>query len=540
MLASAEVIKKSTVVFGTSGARGLACKLTANVCGAFTANFITVMRELFEFDRLAIGIDNRPSSYAMAQACAQICAQLNIRVIYYGVIPTPALAYSAMQDKTPAIMVTGSHIPFDRNGLKFYRPDGEITKHDELSIVTRNTLFEPVTCLPDLKTSKTAIERYILRYTCLFEENSSAKPDSLTLVGKRIGIYEHSSAGRDIYRQIFKQLGATVISLGRSNEFVPIDTEAVSADDKRRALDWVNEYQLDALFSTDGDGDRPLLADEQGEWLRGDILGLLCAKTLNIDALAVPINCNTAIELSGVFNHVIRTKIGSPYVIQALNDIENEEVSKGLNVLSLSEAHSVSSDLHCSQDMLESAVCNKKGVSQAHIAGFEANGGFLLGSTLHYNGKLLEALPTRDALLPALIVLADAISKRLPLSALVAALPKRYTSSDRLQNISALLSQQLLEDAKQNPQEFLKKFGTSIPQRTNTPMNEELNGKEFSNIKLNTLDGLRMYFNDKEYVHIRPSGNAPELRCYVEASSKQRAQDLLSTVIKSLKRTLSP
>ncbi|TMO67075.1 phosphomannomutase [Pseudoalteromonas aurantia] len=540
MLASAEVIKKSTVVFGTSGARGLVSKLTANVCGAFTANFITVMREFFEFDQLAIAIDNRPSSYAIAQACAQICAQLNIRVIYYGVIPTPAMAYSAMQDKTPAIMVTGSHIPFDRNGLKFYRPDGEITKQDELSIVTFNTLFEPVTRLPELTTSKVATERYILRYTGLFEENNSANPDSLILAGRRIGIYEHSSAGRDIYRQIFKQLGATVISLGRSNEFVPIDTEAVSAGDTRRALDWVNEYQLDALFSTDGDGDRPLLADEQGEWLRGDILGLLCAKALHIDALAVPINCNTAIELSGAFNNVIRTKIGSPYVIEVFNGIGKDEANKSLNTDSLSEAQSASSALHCRQGMLEGTVCDKKGAAQANIAGFEANGGFLLGSTLHYNGKLLEALPTRDALLPALIVLADAKAKRLPLSALVAALPKRYTCSDRLQNISALLSEQLLEDAKQNPQAFLKKLLVGIKEHTNTSINEEVNSAELNSIKINTLDGLRMHFNNDDYVHIRASGNAPELRCYVEASSKQRAQNLLSTVIKSLKKTLSP
>ncbi|MBQ4860857.1 phosphomannomutase [Pseudoalteromonas sp. MMG013] len=540
MLASAEVIKNSTVVFGTSGARGLVSKLTANVCGAFTANFITAMRELFEFDQLAIGVDNRPSSYVMAQACAQICAQLNTRVIYYGVIPTPALAYSAMQDKIPAIMVTGSHIPFDRNGLKFYRPDGEITKQDELSIVTLNTLFEPATRLPELTMNKVAIERYILRYTGLFEENNSAKPGSLILAGKRIGIYEHSSAGRDIYRQIFKQLGANVISLGRSNEFVPIDTEAVSADDIRRARDWVKEYQLDALFSTDGDGDRPLLADEQGEWLRGDILGLLCAKALHLDALAVPINCNTAIELCGAFNRVIRTKIGSPYVIEVLNGLGKDEANKGLNTRHSSEAHLVSSVLYDSQRALERAVCNKKRVTQAYVAGFEANGGFLLGSTLYYNGKLLEALPTRDALLPALIVLANTTTKGLLLSAFVAALPKRYTSSDRLKNIPALLSQQLLEDAKQNPQAFLKKLGISIPKRTNTSMNEQLNSAELNSIKINTLDGLRMHFNNDEYVHIRPSGNAPELRCYVEASSKQRAQNLLSIVIQGLKKTLSP
>ncbi|MBJ6889277.1 phosphomannomutase, partial [Vibrio cholerae] len=72
---------------------------------------------------------------------AAIQAQ-GFEAIYYGVIPTPALAYSAMQDEIPCIMVTGSHIPFDRNGLKFYRPDGEITKIDEQAILAAEVCFE--------------------------------------------------------------------------------------------------------------------------------------------------------------------------------------------------------------------------------------------------------------------------------------------------------------------------------------------------------------------------------------------------------------
>lgn len=64
----------------------------------------------------------------MAQACAAALLECSIKPIYYGVIPTPALANQAIADGIPAIMVTGSHIPFDRNGLKFYRPDGEISK----------------------------------------------------------------------------------------------------------------------------------------------------------------------------------------------------------------------------------------------------------------------------------------------------------------------------------------------------------------------------------------------------------------------------
>jgi phosphomannomutase len=62
-------------------------------------------------------------------------------VIYYGVVPTPALAYVAQENNIPAIMVTGSHISFDRNGLKFYRPDGEISKAYEQVILTEQVEF---------------------------------------------------------------------------------------------------------------------------------------------------------------------------------------------------------------------------------------------------------------------------------------------------------------------------------------------------------------------------------------------------------------
>lgn len=57
------------------------------------------------------------------------------------------------------------------------------------------------------------------------------------------------------------------------------------------------------------------MADEQGAWLRGDILGLLCADALQIEALAIPVSGNTAVASCGRFAKVALTKIGSPYVI---------------------------------------------------------------------------------------------------------------------------------------------------------------------------------------------------------------------------------
>ena len=63
--------------------------------------------------------------------------------------------------------------------------------------------------------------------------------------------------------RFFESLGAEVIRIGRSDEFVPIDTEAVEEEDKAKARYWSVKYRLDAIFSTDGDGDRPLVADER-------------------------------------------------------------------------------------------------------------------------------------------------------------------------------------------------------------------------------------------------------------------------------------
>ena len=470
-LISATIIAESGVAFGTSGARGLVTQFTPDVCAAFAHAFIAGMKRNFTFKQVAIAIDNRPSSYAMAMACAAALQQLELEVIYYGVVPTPALAYVAQEDAIPAIMVTGSHIPFDRNGLKFYRPDGEISKSDEQVIVSEQVAFSELAELPELAVNDRAAEEYITRYTSLF-----ATP---WLAGKRIGIYEHSSAGRDLYYRIFEKLGAEVIALERSDEFVPIDTEAVSDEDKAKAIAWSKAYQLDAIFSTDGDGDRPLVADESGNWLRGDILGLLSAEALKIEALAVPVSCNTVIELCERFTYVERTKIGSPYVIAEFTNL-----AKRFN----------------------------------SVAGFEANGGFLLGSDVQVNGQPLKALPTRDAVLPAIMLLVAAGDG--VISTLVDVLPQRFTLSDRIQNFATEKSQAIIAQGKQNPASLLTQLG-------------------FDDVVIKHVDetdGLRMTLADERIVHLRPSGNAPELRCYAEADSYSAACMCVTNSLKNIQK----
>ncbi|MGE6606423.1 phosphomannomutase [Halomonas sp. NPDC076908] len=456
------IIAESGISFGTSGARGLIEQFSDEVCAAFTIAFISTMQSTFTFDRIAIGIDRRPSSPKMAAACANAASATGLKIDYYGVLPTPALALQAMANHVPAIMITGSHIPFDRNGIKFYRPDGEITKANEHDILNAETPLPSITDNVLPPASDAANQRYLERFTCWF----SGSP----LAGWKVGLYQHSAAGRDLNVQILSALGAEVVTLGRSESFVPVDTEAVSEEDQVLGQSWAREHCLNTLLSTDGDGDRPLLADESGTWQRGDILGLLCAQTLGIEALAVPISCNTAIELCQAFTHVERTRIGSPFVLSGM--------------AKLAEQYS-------------------------RVAGFEANGGFLLESELHSDNRHLSALPTRDALLPALSVMVAAARQGVAISTLIAGLPRRYTESDRVQNFPIERSKALIANWQCTP--LMMEEALSLPA---------------SILEIDTTDGLRAILQNGDIVHVRPSGNAPEFRCYCESSSQEAASSL--------------
>lgn len=453
------------VAFGTSGARGLVEGFTTELCFCLTSAFLdTISSSLSKQDKVFLACDLRPSSEDIMLSCASSIRYLGFEPIFLGVIPTPALAYYSMLTGGPGIVVTGSHIPFDRNGLKFYTYHGEITKDQQEAILEAKASYFPTLQLDEVKTSSIASRYYVSRYLSWFDDSP--------LLGWRVGVYQHSAAGRDIVVEILASLGAEVIELGRTSHFVPIDTEAVSDADHSQANAWARDNKLDALLTTDGDGDRPLLADESGNWLRGDILGLLCARELGIDALAVPVSCNSVIEACGEFEEVARTKIGSPYVIEAMENLSAQHRS---------------------------------------VAGFEANGGFLLGASLTRDGKQLSALPTRDAMLPALTIMVAAAKQGKPLSALLKGLPERYTASDRLREFPTAESNRLLSKWTDKPDDFLRDLGFDEGVRT-----------------IDLTDGLRVTLSNGDIIHLRPSGNAPELRCYAESRSQEAAEKLVS------------
>ena len=251
-------------------------------------------------------------------------------------------------------MVTGSHIPADRNGLKFYTPAGEITKADEAAILAAlgrrpGNVSPPGRWLPETAGNAAFIHRYV------------GALGAGTLKGRRIGVYSHSAVGREVMFATLRGLGAEAVEFGRSETFIPVDTEAVVPEVARQIAAWVQENRLDALISTDGDSDRPLLADETGRILPGDILGQIAAQALGAETVVTPVSSNSGVMQKG-FARVIRTKIGSPFVIAAM------EAAGG------------------------------------RVVGYEANGGFLLGFDAALPGGVITALPTRDFMLPILMV----------------------------------------------------------------------------------------------------------------------------------------
>ncbi len=345
------LMEESGVAFGTSGARGLVSAMNDRVCHGYVTGFLNYLTEqkLWKTgSEVALAGDLRPSTPRILAACSAAVRDQGAKPLFCGFVPTPALAFFAMSKGIPAIMVTGSHIPDDRNGIKFYRPDGEVLKDDEPGI-----LRQPIAerdwdtagydgDLPPLSAPLDITGAYVARYADFFGRDA--------LKGGRIGVYQHSAVGRDLLVNVLAALGADVVALGRSDRFVPVDTEAVRPEDAALARRWASEQQFDAIVSTDGDSDRPLLADEHGEWLRGDVLAMLCARALAMRTVITPVSSNTVVEESGYFGRVERTRIGSPFVVKAMQ--------------------------------------NALGQGDRSVCGYEANGGFLLASDVERAGQL--------------------------------------------------------------------------------------------------------------------------------------------------------
>ncbi len=541
------------LAFGTSGLRGLVKDITdleayINVKAAL--GYLLSNGDIRVNSVVVIAGDLRPSSDRIMRACARAVADSGCRVENAGKIPTPALTAHAIANGNAGVMVTGSHIPFDRNGIKLNKSVGELLKSDEPAIIREvervraeeyrrsaaasafdaaGMLKQPA-ALPPIDGA--AEDRYVRRYLQSFTPGA--------LAGLRILVYQHSAVGRDLLPRVLRELGAAVVSAGRSDRFIPIDTENITDEQ----LDCIETLALsaetpgapfDAIVSTDGDSDRPLVCalrpaaevppgGRRVRFLPGDLLGIVAAEYLRADAAVVPISANDAVERRLRERKVLlkQTKIGSPYVVSALDELR------------------------------------AAGAAQ-RIVGWEANGGFLTGSAIALSAGTLAALPTRDAILPILANLCAAAEQGVDLSMLWNRLPPRFSRAGLLDNFPVAASERILAqltppgdviDAGFDAEGMAPPAPSSSKDWQNclaTLTRLFTSALGFDDIvRINLLDGVRVYFRNGDIAHIRPSGNAPQLRIYTVSDSQARADEIVAFavrepegILRQLERTLT-
>jgi phosphomannomutase len=504
--------------FGTSGRRGRVVDLTQleiwiNVRGELEW-LKTVPKQqggIEPGEDVFVAADLRPSSVRFVEEqggrgeiVQAVCAAIRdagFTPVFQGFIPTPALAYYGFGRRRASIMVTGSHIPFDRNGYKLNTSAGELLKEHEAPVnehVARiraavyNEPFERSRFdergmlrsghepLPEV--SPEAAGAYKRRYLDFFR----GQP----LRGQRVIVYQHSAVGRDLLAEVLEALGAEAIPAGRSETFIPVDTENIGADLLEELQRLVSEIEaargpVAAVVSTDGDSDRPLFVSVTAGRVRfhpGDLLGMVVAQELGADAVVVPVSCNDAIDRSALAAVLEpKTRIGSPYVIAGMQ----RALAKG----------------------------------RKRVVGWEANGGFLTASAIERNGALLDALPTRDAFLPLLAVLEAAARAGAPPAALFDRLPRRFGRSALLRDFPRERAMRILE--RLTPQ---ASDGSDLPGILETLGRFFRAEDGFGAVeRLDSTDGLRIWFSNGDIAHLRPSGNADEFRIYAVADTQERA-----------------
>ncbi|MEP3299844.1 MAG: phosphomannomutase [Pseudoruegeria sp.] len=460
--------------FGTSGLRGLVIELTDSLIADYVTAFVATCDM---GTAVCVGWDLRRSSPQIARTIITTIRSHGLTAIECGEVPTPALALTSMKEGAAAIMITGSHIPADRNGLKFYLPDGEISKADENRILAALGQSAQMAETPGAhKVVTDCLAQYQQRYVTAF--------GTMALAGLRLGIYEHSSVARDVLADIVTAMGADALRLDRSDTFIPVDTEAVDPAMQSQLKAWTSEHRLDAILSTDGDGDRPMLVNETGALVLGDVLGPLTAEFIQAKALCTPVSSNSMVDQMDGFTQIARTRIGSPFVIAEME----AQLTKDAKIA---------------------------------VVGYEANGGFLLGFTAQGPAGPLAPLMTRDSVLPMLAPLVLTVQKQKKLSELTADLPDRFTAANRITDIEPTVSGPFLQQLI-----------------TNTAARSAFFPDLGQHHQIDTTDGLRITFATGDIVHLRPSGNAPEFRCYAESDTTAKASALVTLYLAKIQALL--
>ncbi|MDR2924869.1 MAG: phosphoglucosamine mutase [Azoarcus sp.] len=349
--------------FGTDGVRGRVGQepITPEFVmrlGHATGMSLVTRHELPAGERPAvlIGKDTRISGYMLEAALEAGFSSAGVDVMLAGPIPTPAVAYLTRALRLQAgVVISASHNPFYDNGIKFFSAGG-LKLPDAVEAEIEALLEDGMSCVESARLGRAqriddAAGRYI-------EFCKSTFPNELDLRGLKIALDCAHGAAYHIAPKVFHELGAEVVSAGVSPDGFNIN-DGVGATSPERLRQTVLAQSADVGIALDGDGDRLIMVDCQGEIFDGDKLLYVIAaarKTRERNAEAAGGVVGTLMSNLGL-EHAIerlglpfaRAKVGDRYVLELLHE-------KGWRIGGESSGHIICLDCHTTGDAIISAL----------------------------------------------------------------------------------------------------------------------------------------------------------------------------------------
>ena len=313
-------------LFGTDGARGVAnSELTAELAmNIGRAAAMVLISDEVEHPTILIGKDTRLSGDMLEGALIAGLCSVGANVELLGVVPTPAVAYLVGKYNADAgIMISASHNPFEFNGIKIFSSDG-CKLPDDLEnrieeIVLDNAV--PYALAKDENIGKVtrvedAVEDYI---------DHVAKSIGCDLDGMEIALDCSNGSSSRTAEKLFTKLGAKVHMLFDNPDGININKDCGSTH-INRLQSYVREHKLCCGLAFDGDADRCLAVDENGNLVDGDYLIAICAKDMKdrgvlkknavVGTVMTNMGFNKFCEANGMT--FVSTKVGDRYVLEAM------------------------------------------------------------------------------------------------------------------------------------------------------------------------------------------------------------------------------
>lgn len=282
-----------------------------------------------EHAKVLIGKDTRVSGYLLESALEAGLSAAGVDIRLLGPMPTPAIAYLTRTARASAgIVISASHNPFEDNGIKFFSAEG--TKlPDEVEHAIELAMHEPMTTVGSAQLGK--VKRYPDAAGRYIEFCKSTFPHRLNLAGLKVVVDCANGAAYQVAPLVFSELGAQVVAIANTPDGFNINHECGSTSPARLQKAVLAE-KADIGIALDGDGDRVVLVDAQGEVVDGDQMLYIIATSRKgsghlsggiVGTLMSNLGLEQALARQGIAFK--RAQVGDRYVMAMLQQ-ENWEI----------------------------------------------------------------------------------------------------------------------------------------------------------------------------------------------------------------------